>query len=277
MLQACSAVKVAYNQAPDLAYWYLDGYADFTGVQSVQVKQDFAALQAWHRQTQLPGYIALLQSLQQQMAADVDAAQVCTVVADVREKLLVAATQAVPIAASLTISLQSNQLSRMERKFAEGNADFRDDYLKTPARAGKGKRYEQSVKRAEMLYGSLDPAQREWLAQRLAVSKFNPALAYAERLRRQQDILQTLGTLSSQQAPPAAARTALRSLLDRTVRSPDPAYRRYAEQLTQETCSTLAALHQRTTPAQRLKARETLNAYERDLTLLTLQIQAAAS
>ena len=31
-LQACSAVKIAYNQAPTLAYLYLDGYMDFNDV-----------------------------------------------------------------------------------------------------------------------------------------------------------------------------------------------------------------------------------------------------
>ena len=37
VLQGCNAVKIAYNQAPTLAYFYLDGYIDFTDAQSTQV------------------------------------------------------------------------------------------------------------------------------------------------------------------------------------------------------------------------------------------------
>ena len=29
LLAGCSAVRLAYNQAPDLMYWWLNGYVDF--------------------------------------------------------------------------------------------------------------------------------------------------------------------------------------------------------------------------------------------------------
>ena len=34
-LAGCSAVRLAYHQAPELAYWVLDDYADFNGAQSL--------------------------------------------------------------------------------------------------------------------------------------------------------------------------------------------------------------------------------------------------
>lgn len=48
VLGACSAAKMAYDRAPDLAYWYLDDYVDFTGAQSLQVKDDLVKFQSWH-------------------------------------------------------------------------------------------------------------------------------------------------------------------------------------------------------------------------------------
>jgi hypothetical protein len=42
LLQSCSLMKLAYNQAPELAYWQLDRHFDFTDAQSLQVKTDLA-------------------------------------------------------------------------------------------------------------------------------------------------------------------------------------------------------------------------------------------
>ena len=42
LLGGCSAVRIGYNQAPTLAWWWLDGYLDFDAAQAPQVK---AALQ----------------------------------------------------------------------------------------------------------------------------------------------------------------------------------------------------------------------------------------
>ena len=64
LLQSCSAMKIFYNQSPDFAYWYLDGYLDFTQEQSLQVKDELSQLQAWHRKTQLTGYIDTLDDKQ---------------------------------------------------------------------------------------------------------------------------------------------------------------------------------------------------------------------
>ena len=61
VLVACSAVRVVYSQAPELAYWYLDSYVDFNGEQSLQVRAGLKKVQTWHRQTQLPAYIDILQ------------------------------------------------------------------------------------------------------------------------------------------------------------------------------------------------------------------------
>ena len=76
-LVACSAVKTVYSQAPDLAYWYLDGYVDFNGAQSLQVKSGLTRVQAWHRQTQLPAYIDILQKLQERAPSNISATEAC--------------------------------------------------------------------------------------------------------------------------------------------------------------------------------------------------------
>lgn len=268
LLQACSAMKVAYNQAPDLAYWYLDAYVDFTHAQRPQVKDALEKLHAWHRQTQLPGYIDSLQKLRTQMPGDLDAHQACTVYADVRSKLLAIPTQAESAVAALVSQLDTDQLLHMERRFAKKDAEFRSDFIDTTPQKARAERSKKAIERAEKLYGRLDAAQLAVIQQRLDASSFDARQTYAERLRRQQDTLHTLRPLVAHQAPPATVQAAVHALWQRSVVSPDPAHRVYMEKLEQEACTTFAALHNSTTAAQRRKAVETLSRYEQDFRLL---------
>jgi hypothetical protein len=270
-LQSCSLMKLAYNQAPELAYWQLDRHFDFTDAQSLQVKADLDKLQAWHRQTQLPGYIEALQKLQHQLPSDMDAAAACAIYTDVRGKLVALSRQAEPPMATLVSSLQAGQLKNLERRFAKGNDEYREDFLEASPKVQRDKRYKEAVKRAEMLYGRLEKKQLAVIERRIDASHFDAPRSYAEKIRRQQDALHTLRPLVAGQGTPEKTQAAMRGLFERTLTSPDPAYRDYMEKLTQDACVTLAELHNSTTPAQRHKAVETLHRYEQDFRVLNAQ------
>ena len=96
LLSGCSALRFTYNQGPVLAYWWLDGYMDFTDEQSPQVKQALADWFAWHRQTQLPEYATWLASVRALAHEKVSAAQMCAVSDGARRRLETAYAQAVP-------------------------------------------------------------------------------------------------------------------------------------------------------------------------------------
>ena len=270
LLPACSAIKIAYNQGPDLAFWYLDAYVDFNDAQSLQVKAELNRLQTWHRQTQLPGYIDSLQKLQQQLPLDLSASQACGVYTDARQKLLAVTTEAQPAAAALASSLSIRQIASIERKFDKGNAEYREEFMEGPPKTRRERRYKKAVNRAEMLYGPLDERQLAVIEQGIAQSRFDAARSYSERVRRQQDALQTLRGLAAGGTGVASsaekARTSMRLLLERSIESPDPAYRAYQETLIQDTCRGFAELHNSTSAVQRAKASKVLGAYKRDLT-----------
>ena len=272
-LQACSAVKIVYDRAADLAYWYLDGYVDFTEAQSLQVKDELAKLQAWHRQTQLPSYIEALQKLQQQMPGVLDAGQACAVFDDVRRKLMAVSEQAEPAVAGLARTLGSQQLAQLERKFNQGNANYKSDFLTASPQARHNKRYKLAVKRAETLYGRLDEKQLELVAQGLRQSSFDAELGYTERLRRQSDALQSLRALAASRLTTVDTleknRATIHALFERSLNSPHVVYREYLEKLTLDSCKLFTSLHNSTSASQRGKAVETLNRYEQDLTTLT--------
>ena len=273
MLPACSTIKIAYNQAPELLYWYFDAYADFAGAQSPQVRAELTRLHAWHRQTQLPGYALLLQDAQRQVRGDVSPSQACVIFADVRSKLLVVYERAEPTVALLAASLDASQLQHMERRFAKGNAEYQGDFIDATPEAVRRQRLKKAISRAEMLYGRLDDRQTAMVGRMIDQSGFDAARSYAERLRRQRDALDTFRQLLAGPAADKTDRTvkAVNGLMERSVTSPDASYRDYAEKLTADNCKSFSELHNVTSAAQRNKAAAILNGYEKDLAALAGQ------
>ncbi len=278
LLGGCSAVRVGYNQAPTLAWWWLDGYMDFDATQAPKVKDTLAQWFAWHRSTQLPDYADLLAAAQQQVMQPATPAQVCRWNDDLRVRLTVAFAQGVPLAADLLPLLKPAQLAQLERRYRKSNLEFEEDFLQQPDERQKAA-IKRTVDRAEMLYGRLDDNQRRLIAAGVAASPFDPAAWYAERQALQSQTLQTLARLTAG-GPARADRESnlagLKALADRVLRAPPGPYRDYQQRLTDYNCEFIARLHNSTTPKQRLAARDRLHGWEEDLRVLAAQKPDAA-
>jgi len=279
-LQGCSTVRLAYNQAPLVVDWYLNDYVDFNAAQKPALKSALEQVHVWHRQTQLPAYIETLQKMQRQITEPLTPARVCDFYEEIQDHVLttlqgmVRLEQNAPGAIGLQklANLDASQLAFMERKFSKSNIKYREDYLSGTPHQLREKRFEKSLERTEMLYGKLDERQLFMLQTRLGQSGFDPQRAYAERLRRQQDMLQTLRSLASPAGPSAAqAAAALEGVFNRAILSPDLSYRNDARQIKLHNCQTFAELHNITTPAQRQKALAKLQGYEQDVRALLRQ------
>ena len=273
LLGGCSAVRVGYNQAPTLAWWWLDGYMDFDTAQAPRVKDALTQWFAWHRATQLPDYADLLAAAQAQVLQPAGAAQICRWNDDLRARLATAAAHGVPMAAELLPLLKPEQLAHLERRYRKANEEFEEDFLQQPDERLKAA-VKRTTERAEMLYGRLDDSQRRLVAAGVAASPFDPALWYAERQALQADTLQTLARLTAGGAARADRESNLagmRALSDRLLRAPPGPYRDYQQRLTDYNCEFIARLHNSTTPKQRQAARDRLKGWEDDLRALAAQ------
>jgi uncharacterized membrane protein len=271
LLGACGVMKLAYNQADELAYWRLDSYFDLSDAQSPLVREELARVHQWHRRTQLPLYQDMLQKWQLSLAGDMDEAQTCRMYEEARHHLLSLSTRAETAAVHLAGTLAPEQLDNLKRKFSKVNREYRKDFLDGKAQDLLDKRVKKAASRAEMLYGPLEERQLAVLRSRIAQSAFNPAVSLAEQQRRQQDALSTLAPLVNNQAGPEQARAPLQGYFARLVNSPDPAYRSYLQRLTRDNCKTFADLHNSTTATQRAKAVQTVVNYQQDFRLLAAQ------
>lgn len=269
VLQACSAVKIAYDQAPALLAWQADRYLNLDSTQKAQLRADFESFQAWHRSTQLPLYADFLAKNRPLLAADFSPAQACVAWSEAKMQLQAALDALGSVGLGLLPGLSPGQLDHLETKLAASNADWREEWLQASAQDRSSARYKQLLSRSESLYGTLGAEQRKALQALLANSSFDAQKSYALRLARQAEMLKLLRPPSpSGPAPDSSPRKAfLRSLLAMDPQSAGP----YQTALRQETCALFAAIHQLTTPGQRAQALDTLRSYEEDLRSLALR------
>ena len=270
-LQACSAVRLAYNQVPEVGYWWLDGYIDLNSQQSPRVRDELARLLAWHRTNELPKYTATLQKAQDLLPNAVTAQQVCAVYDELRAHVDTAINKALPTMADMALTLSTEQIEHLRAKYKKNNDEYVREYLKGSEQDRAGRRLKQAISRSESVYGSLDEAQIAAIKLALKRSSVDAAMFQKERERRQKEALELLSSLVATQPSPAATQTQLRSYFNRSFTSPDPVYRAYAAKTTQQSCEFFAIVHATTTPAQRAKAVQTLQGYTADLQVLSAQ------
>ena len=281
LLGACSATRVAYNQAPNFAFWWLDGYVDFTDEQSPQARADLDSFFAWHRGAELPLYAQRLAQWQALAQKDISAEQACREFEAVRGSFQRMSDRgAVPLAA-LALQLTPAQLDHMKRHQTKGDDKFEKDFLRGSPAERLERRLERAIDRYETLYGTLTEAQRQQLGAGLQRSAWDPQRTQAERQRRQASMLQTIREVQASHAaafaangartPPPEAVTALRGWSERLVNSPTPGYAAYSAVLVKDGCTQFATLHNSTSAEQRAHAVGVLKGYEEDMRALARQ------
>lgn len=261
-------MRLGYSQAPELAYWWLDGFADFTDAQTPRVRDELGAFFRWHRATQLPDYAALLTKAQQQVLEPITPAQACQWYEDVLGRFDTAFARALPAAAELVLTATPQQLLHVERRFAKGNDELRSEHAQRNPEERAKAAAKRLIERAESVYGRLDEAQRASLMSAVSGSPLDAEVWLTERKARQQDLLQTVKRLIAEAAGSDQVQAALRTLVERSRRSPREVYRGYQQRLTQHNCALAAQVHNLATPAQRRFAALKLKAWEDDLRAL---------
>ena len=266
VLCGCSlALRLGYDQGSPLAFRWLDGYVDFNDAQSLRVRDALDEWFAWHRRTQLSDYADLLARAAIEMAANTTPERTCAWSNEIRSRIDAGFDHARPALVDVVMTLAPQQIANVEKKYAERNESFRDEYLQRDPVKRRQAAVEREIERAEKLYGSLDDAQRRLVARRVADSPFDAEMTYAERLRRQQDALSLLRRLSSPGATRADAETGIAAYVLRLDHSPNDDYRRYVRRLVDYNCAFAAAVHNHTSSEQRRIAAKKLQGYELEL------------
>jgi hypothetical protein len=273
----CSVVRVGYNQADHLAYWWLDRFVDFDEAQKSGVRTGLVQWFSWHRREHLPLYGGLLAHSRIMVLEDTTPERTCGLWTEIRGYMDGAFDRALPIAVDITSTLTPRQIQNVERRYAKINEEFDEDHVQGNAEARLKRSIKRTMERAEFFYGKLDNQQREFIKQRLAASPYEVGIWNAERHRRQRDLVQLLRQLTAGTPNRDKIRDALRAYMERVYRSPNEAYRTYADNLWAYNCDFVASLHNTTTPAQRAHAAKKIKGWEADIQKLLVPAETAGT
>ncbi len=184
---------------------------------------------------------------------------------------MAASTQAEPAVLWLAGSLVPDQITHLKRKYDKNNEAYGREWRSLPASELRTKRIKQARERSELLYGKLGREQVAVIAAAVDASVWDSQAAQTERLRRQSDIVQTLGKIAADKPAAAELQPMMRALLERSINSPNPSYRANQAAQWHEACASFSRVHNSTTPEQRARALQTLRDYEATLRLLAAQ------
>jgi hypothetical protein len=273
-LSACSAVQLAYDQAPRLTLWWINKQLNLDERQSEALANDLTALAVWHRQVELPAVLSTVRRWQTLANQEWTGDQVCAQADAVRDHAERLGLQALPALARLSLQLKPTQIQRMTAQHTERVAEFRQENLDDAASERLERRFTRSSERLVSFYGDLTPAQLTSVRQDLARSPYDPSIALAERERRHQDLLATIS--QSQQIAglrpsgdtavvPAEVLTLWRGWLQRSLNPPTPSAAAHNAAALQFGCARLAQWHQRMNPTQRQQFATVLQGYANDV------------
>ncbi|MGQ3091764.1 MAG: DUF6279 family lipoprotein [Methylophilus sp.] len=264
---SCSLVKTAYNNAPVLIAWRLDDYFNFSETQKAKLKPALQDLHAWHRQNELPRYAALLNEINADLSHEVNPETVCQRMEAIKANAQALQTRFIPIIVDLGPTLSDKQLQHFQKKLEKRNQEWKEEWWQETTAEQQEVRLEKSRDYAEKLYGDLNEKQINILKQSIA-SNSDPALIYAEILRRDEDALNILKAIQNPAASNEEKSQLVRAGFERMQHSPNPAYQAHIDKITQQTCATIASLHANSTAKQRLHAQHWVEDYKTQFTLL---------
>lgn len=256
-LAGCSGMRIAYNNADTIVRWMADDYFALEGPQEEDFKARLARFHVWHRSHELPHYSALLASAGEKLADGLTEQELLWALDAVKTRYRDMAAHAAPELAAVLSTLTPTQFERLDKKFAESNAE----YIKKFVKGGEPKQRKRRSKRNLEL-------MREWFGdlstkQEALLNRWNDTLPllYELRLQNRQRRQSEFVALLRQYRSAAALEPELRRWLSDWNTGAYAEYRRLSDIYQEQYIQMLLELDRGIKPAQRAHAVSQLNQY----------------
>lgn len=159
-LGACTALQFSYNNADGLLRYMAWDYFDLDADQADSLQQRFVRLREWHRSTELPVYLDLLQTAGDKVSKGLTIADVDWAIAILRGHYRLLAQRAAQDAAPVLATLKADQIGALEKKLAKEDIRYVEQWLAGEEKKRHRKRVERMIDQFEEWTGDLDASQR---------------------------------------------------------------------------------------------------------------------
>jgi len=257
LLAGCSGARLAYNNADTVVRWMADDYFALEGVQEEDFKERLARFHAWHRSEELPRYSVLMTSAGDKLADGLTAGELLWAWESVKGRYRRMAAYAAPELAAVLATLTPAQFERLDKKFAESDAEYTKKHLKGGEAEQRQRRDKRNLELMREWFGDLSDTQE---AQLKTASARLPLL-YTLRLQNRQRRQAELAVLLKTHHGAAQLEPALKRWLTDWDEGVSPEYRSLSEQHRELYIQMLLELDRGLTAAQRAHAVERFHEY----------------
>ncbi len=260
LLAACTALRVAYENADTYLYWRSGTYLDLDRKESQELAERIDAFFDWHRSKELPQYARIADEAARRLGDGLSQEDLVwgydSLVAHARESLRVAAERIAPLLDGLT----PQQVAHLEKGFAEDNRKFTRENLRGSEKERRKRRAKKVEERLEDWVGNLTREQVERVRQYSERAPLYDELRDRDRKRLQAEVLDM--------ARQHAAQKRLPELAANWDRGRDPAYAEAAQKARQEYFALLLDLDRTLLHEQRMRAIAHFERYAEDFKIL---------
>lgn len=254
LMLGCSAARLGYSNGETVSYWWLDNYVDFETDQKPWIKKQLADLFAWHRSTQLKGYVQLLTRAQSRIHGNISEAELRTDYDDLKKRILILTDKALPQMAELALSLQPHQIANIEKKFASNNDKYRKDYLRGDIEQRQRFRYKKALKQAEYWFGGFSVQQEQLIRAASDARPLNNELVMADRLQRQAALIALLKKIQAEKPGRDATMAILKDYINGTMdRFANPEHKVFFDAANAGSIRLASVIINNATPAQKAR------------------------
>lgn len=197
-LGGCGAARLGYSNGETISYFWLNNYVDFRADQKSGVRKDIDTLFAWHRQTQLPYYVAFLSRAQRRADAPVTEADLKADYEELKLHLAKLTTHALPQLADLALSLRPEQIAHIERKFASNNDTYRKEFLRGDVEERQQKRFKRTLKQMEYWLGNFNNEQERRLRAGSNARPLETEVLMQDRMKWQSTLIALLRKIQAE-------------------------------------------------------------------------------
>jgi len=257
LLSACSGLQIGYRHADIYLVWKANAYFDLDKPQEAMVKGEIASALNWHRQSELPEYARLLETVQTKLKGNItreDAVwfdnQVRTLTRKSIERLAIDGAPAL-------VTVTPAQIAEMEQKLVKDNESFFDKYARGTVDKQKARRVTRFIDSAEHWVGSLNDKQRAAIKAIAAESPTRYGLQLEERRRVQREF----AALLREKNTPETIVPKLKAWIANWDDGRSPAYVAMVNASNDQLMRMTLAVTSTLTPDQRKRAQEQLQSY----------------
>lgn len=162
MASGCTRVGLAYRHLDVIIPWSLNDYLDMSSAQKSWLDERLNEHLNWHCTTQLPGYLAWLDRLQQMVETNhVTETELNARTAEAKQAIETIAERITPSTVELLSQLDDRQVQAMQAAFAKDLRERKDKLLKPPLDQQISDRARRMEKRLSPWIGTLNPTQRQ--------------------------------------------------------------------------------------------------------------------